>query len=87
MVNFIHKIIYDAFDSKVSDLHLTVAMPPTLRINGELVPQGTEKLTPEDIEQFVDTIISDHHKKELQEKGETDFAFSVPQRGRLRVNV
>ena len=87
MVNFIHKIIYDAFDSKVSDLHLTVAMPPTLRINGELVPQGTEKLTPEDIEQFVDTIIGDHHKKELQEKGETDFSFSVPQRGRLRVNV
>lgn len=87
MVNFIHQIIFDAFDSNVSDVHLTVAMPPVFRINGDLIPQGTEKLLPEDIEKFVDTIINESHKKDLLEKGEVDFSYSVPQKGRLRVNV
>lgn len=87
MVNFIHESIEKSFDSKVSDVHLTVGIPPVLRINGELIPQGEERLTPEIIEAFVDTIITENHKKELEEKGETDFSYSVPGRGRLRVNV
>ena len=87
MLKFIHESIENAFETKVSDVHLTVAMPLIFRINGELIPQGEEKLIPEDVERFVDSIINENHKKDLYEKGEVDFSYSVPGKGRLRVNV
>ena len=33
---------------KASDLHLTVGVPPTIRVNGQLTHIGGEKLTPLD---------------------------------------
>jgi twitching motility protein PilT len=87
MFDFINDLILKGFDENVSDVHLTVAMPPVYRINGELIKQGETKLTPEDIEKFVKSIISPNHMETLQEKGEVDFSYSIPQKGRLRVNV
>ena len=87
MFDLIQGLILNAFDLNVSDVHLTVALPPVYRINGELIKQGETKLTPEDIEKFVESIIPQNHIETLREKGEVDFSYSIPQKGRLRVNV
>lgn len=87
MIDFIRGLILNAFDLNVSDVHMTVGLPPVYRINGELIKQGETKLTPEDIEKFVESIIPQNHVGTLREKGEVDFSYSIPQKGRLRVNV
>ena len=48
---------YDA-----SDLHLKAGSPPMLRIDGELVPQGTTPVTDDDTERFLDEILPPEQK-------------------------
>lgn len=70
-----------------SDIHLTVGLPPRVRINGDLEDIDYPKLMPEDIEQLVLSIMNDRQKAIYQEKGEVDFAFSIANVGRYRVNA
>jgi twitching motility protein PilT len=72
-----------------SDLHLKVQSPPMTRVNGELRPiEGAGRLTVEDLETAVRTVLTDPAKlKELDEEGEVDFSYSMSGVGRFRVNA
>ena len=72
-----------------SDLHVKVGSPPMVRIDGELTPvPGADKLRPEDTESGVAEILRDPAaREELDREGEVDFAFSVPDLARFRVNA
>lgn len=74
-------------ENGASDLHITVGVPPKCRVNGELRNIDLPKLFPSDTEAIVTPILSDYHKKVLEEYGEVDFAYSIPELGRYRVNV
>lgn len=74
-------------ERKASDIHITVGLPPTYRINGDLIPDGDTKLTPDDTKALVIQAMSEMQFKELEEKGEIDFSFSSPGKGRYRVNA
>ncbi len=76
-----------AVNRGASDIHLTVGIPPALRINGELILMGDERLTPEDTKALVYNTLSDPVLKILEEKGEVDTSFSNPGIGRYRINV
>lgn len=69
-----------------SDLHLTVGVAPTIRINGQLTHIGSEKLTTTDTEKYVKEILGDLYE-EYCVKGEIDTSFSVGGLGRFRVNI
>ena len=70
-----------------SDLHLKVGRPPTLRINGELVPLNFPPLRPEDLKSIAEQTMPPKQIKEFSEQKEADFALGVPGIGRFRVNV
>ena len=70
-----------------SDLHLKVGRPPTLRINGELVPLNFPPLRPEDLKSIAEQTMPPKQIKEFAEAKEADFALGVPGIGRFRVNV
>jgi len=70
-----------------SDLHLTVGLPPVLRIHKELVFVGEEKLIPEDTAEMVFSIMKDDQKKVFKEKREYDFSFGLKGLARFRINV
>lgn len=70
-----------------SDIHLTVGLPPRARINGDLVDIECPKLMPDEIETIVFSIMNEHQKSVYREKGEVDFAFSIANVGRYRVNA
>lgn len=74
-------------DNGASDLHITVGVPPKCRVNGELRSMDLPKLMPKDTESIIEPILGEHHKKVLEEFGEVDFAYSIPNFGRYRVNV
>lgn len=74
-------------DNGASDLHITVGVPPKCRVNGELRNIDLPKLFPSDTEAIITPILGDYQKKVLEEYGEVDFAYSIPELGRYRVNV
>ncbi|MCT4621527.1 MAG: type IV pilus twitching motility protein PilT [Marinisporobacter sp.] len=76
-----------AVEKKASDLHITVAVPPVLRINGHLERMDEKSLSPQDTISLVQELLTDEQLAELKEKGEIDLSFSYPGLGRFRVNI
>lgn len=74
-------------DNFASDIHITVGRPPIFRINGELETLGGEPLTPEQTESLTKQALTDKLWEELKDKGEIDFSYSSPGKGRYRVNA
>ena len=74
-------------ERNASDVHLTVGMPPTYRIDGALVSLVENKLTPEDTLYLVKQALDESRLNKLEEYGEIDFSYSIPTIGRFRVNA
>jgi twitching motility protein PilT len=70
-----------------SDLHIKVGASPMVRHAAGLVRMEREPLTQEDIEGIVEAIVPPDRRAKLEQHGEADFAYSVPQVGRFRSNV
>ena len=73
-------------NSKASDLHLTVGVAPTIRVNGEITQVPGERLLPEDTEKYAREILGELYGK-YNELGEMDSSYSLAGLGRFRVNV
>ncbi|NQZ58003.1 MAG: type IV pilus twitching motility protein PilT [Lentisphaeraceae bacterium] len=74
-------------DEGASDLHITVGVPPTLRISGNMTPLDTPPLTSDDTERLMKSVTSDSKKVEVSENGGADFGFSFGEICRFRVSV
>lgn len=76
-------------DQGASDLHLTVGLPPTMRLHGKMFHLDLPILSQMDAKELVGQLLEG--KPTLMEKfrefGEVDFSYSVKQVGRFRVNV
>ncbi|WP_283675020.1 type IV pilus twitching motility protein PilT [Butyricicoccus sp. Marseille-Q5471] len=81
------ELITLALERRASDMHLSVGIPPTARIDGELTPIAEGICMPDDVRLLAESIMTDHHKAVLADLGEVDFAYSIPQVGRFRINV
>ena len=74
-------------ENGASDVHITVGIPPKMRVNGELVDMNYPKLMPEDTDAIISPMLSERQKEILKRDGEADFSFSIPALGRYRVNA
>src|SRR3989344_7756264 len=84
----IQTFLQKTIERNASDLHLTVGMPPTLRIRGDLVPLAdSEPLKPEEVEELVFELTSDEQKDLLLTQKEIDFSFAYGDAARFRVNA
>jgi twitching motility protein PilT len=71
-----------------SDLHLKAASPPTMRLNGELLPlPGYEALDAEETEKAFHEVAETRSLTEFEEGGEADFSYSIPGLARFRVSA
>jgi twitching motility protein PilT len=70
-----------------SDLHLKVGRPPTIRVDGELLPLEQPALKPEDLKSLAEQLMTPRQVKQFTEEKECDFAIGVPGIGRFRCNV
>lgn len=82
----LRELLGKTIELNASDLHLTVGIPPTVRVNGKLVPIGNENLTQDCIEKFSREILGNKFDK-YNEVGEADTSYSLSGVGRFRVNV
>jgi twitching motility protein PilT len=83
----IDQILRAAIEYNASDVHLTVGVPPVLRINGDLKRYGQDKMLPHDTECMAQAIIPEGLWETFKEKGELDFSYGVPGVSRFRVNA
>lgn len=83
----IEELLVIAAEHGASDVHITVGVPPKMRINGALHNMDYPALFPQDTEPIIMSIMDRRRKEIFDENGEVDFSISVPQVGRYRVNI
>jgi twitching motility protein PilT len=83
----ISDLLKQAVDQDASDLHITVGVPPTIRLDGFLTYLTDIPLKPEDTLNLAKQLLDEKNFALFKEKGEIDFSYSYPGLGRFRVNV
>jgi twitching motility protein PilT len=84
----IRELIEIAVAKKASDLHLRVGSPPTLRIDGRLVPiDGLSSLKPKEVEAYFGELTTAEERARFALRHELDFQYSFPNFTRCRINV
>ena len=72
---------------KGSDLHMTVGVPPVIRVDGHLKPTPFERVQPQDNQRILYDILSDEQIQRFESTLELDFSYQVARVARFRVNV
>lgn len=83
----IDEILIKAKDAGASDVHLTVGIPPRMRVNGELIQMDYDRLLPKDTMEVAKSVMSDLQWERFEERGEYDMSFAIPGCGRFRANA
>ncbi len=83
----IEEMLKIAKDAGASDLHITVGVPPKMRVNGHLITMDFPKMLPPDTSRLLSEIMNEKQRERFEEKGEHDMSFSIPNFGRYRVNA
>jgi twitching motility protein PilT len=72
---------------KGSDLHLTTATPPQVRVHGKLQTLDLPVLGPAETKALAYSVLTDAQKKRFEETLELDFSFGIRGLARFRCNV
>ena len=83
----IRELLSIAKQRNASDLHITVGVPPILRINGSLKKLDYPELTFKDVHEMIYSIIDDEQKSKYEKNHELDFSFELENVARFRINI
>lgn len=84
----IEQILLKAGESGASDVHITVGLPPKMRVNGKLVNmEDFGRMMPPQTREIADQIMSEAQKSIFEKNGQYDMSFSISEVGRFRVNL
>jgi len=81
------KLLAFAAQKDASDIHLSAASPPILRIHGRLRRLENTPLSSDSLRTLFDEILTEKQKQTLKENLEIDFAYAVPGVARFRTNL
>ncbi len=83
----IYDLLKVMIEKGASDLHITTASPPRLRIDGKLIPLDHPTLTPVETKTLAYSILTDAQKHKFEENNELDLSFGVKGLSRFRGNI
>jgi len=83
----LNKLLNIAKERDASDLHITVGVPPILRINGDLKKLNLPELAAEDIHGMILGILNEEQKTKYEKNYELDFSYELKNISRFRVNI
>jgi len=72
---------------KASDIHLSVGLPPMVRLDGKLVPTRWDVVGPRDAQRMVYDVLTSDQIEKFERTKELDFSYGVAGLGRFRFNV
>ena len=80
------ELFEELYKHKGSDVHIAAGYPPTLRVRGELMPIGDERMTTQDTDHMLLPLLQEHHRRVFDATGDLDWAYQYDTRGRFRVS-
>ncbi len=86
-ISFMHDLLRNLLTKGGSDLFITVGAPPSMKIDGKMVPVTNQPLTSSHAQVLVRSIMNDKQSREYEETQECNFAISLPNVSRFRVNA
>ena len=81
----IKSLLQSIIQRNASDLHLVAGYPPTMRLNGELMPLDSNPLSKEELETGLFFLLTNEEKELIINNREIDFSYGY-QNARFRVN-
>ena len=72
---------------EASDMYLTVGFPPTLRGDKDLIKLTDNVLTPDNINEILNSMLTSRQRREFDTQMELNTALDMGAQGRFRVNV
>ena len=70
-----------------SDLHISNALPPVMRIDGRLQRYDSLALSSQEVEALLFPMLTNEQRRHLEQDWELDFSYGVNGLGRFRVNM
>lgn len=86
-LKFVQDLLKLMVNKKGSDLFITAGFPPAIKIDGKIVPQSNQILTPTHTQEIARSIMNDKQAAEFESTKECNFAISPSGIGRFRVNA
>ena len=84
----IMELLEAVLERGASDLHITSGTPPVIRVHGSLLRLDEyPKLTPEELQRMIYSILAQKQRERLEQELELDVSYSLPGKARFRVNV
>src|SRR3989344_1027496 len=84
----LNELLLITIKHNASDLHISVARRPTIRVDSVLVSLSDEPvLSKEDAEGLVLALLDEDQKKRLSESKQVDLSYNFEDKARFRVNV
>jgi twitching motility protein PilT len=74
-------------ESKASDLHIAVGLPPIYRIDGDLIWGNYTRFTPQVSQRMSYDILTDEQIQKFENTLELDFSYQLGKSSRFRVNL
>ena len=84
---FVFDLLRLMLAKKASDLFITAGFPPAMKIDGKLTPVSGQALTPQQAKEIARAIMNDKQAAEFEATRECNFAISIPNVARFRVNA
>ncbi len=70
-----------------SDLFITAGVPPSIKVDGKVMPVTKQALTPEQSRAFAYGIMNEEQRRQFEAHSECNFAIAPIEIGRFRVNI
>jgi len=84
---FMYDLLRLLLQKKGSDLFITVAFPPAMKIDGKMTPVSNQALTGQHTAELARSIMNDKQAAEFEATKECNFAIAPAGIGRFRVNA
>ncbi len=83
----VEKLLQFMVEKGASDLFITAGVPPSVKLNGRMMPVTKSPLSPEQSREIVIGVMNDEQKAEFKRNKECNFAISTRSQGRFRVSA
>ncbi|THF61290.1 PilT/PilU family type 4a pilus ATPase [Pseudothauera rhizosphaerae] len=86
-LKFMHDLLRLMLQKNGSDLFITAGFPPAIKVDGKIVPQSNQVLSPQHTAELARAIMNDRQAAEFEASKECNFAISPAGIGRFRANA
>ena len=71
------ELLKQAKEAGASDLHITVGIPPKMRVNGKLITMDYPRMMPDNTMEALLEVMNEQQRLKFEEKGELDMVYTL----------